>query len=121
MSRLYLGLETSCDETAAAIVEDGRHVLVSELVSQISIHQAFGGVVPEVAARRHVETINEVIASVIDKAGVQPQDLHAIACTAGPGLIGTLLVGLAAAKSLSWAWDKPLITVDHLLAHVCAN
>ncbi|HEY9777947.1 MAG TPA: tRNA (adenosine(37)-N6)-threonylcarbamoyltransferase complex transferase subunit TsaD [Planktothrix sp.] len=121
MARLYLGLETSCDETAAAIVEDGRRVLVSELVSQISIHQTFGGVVPEVAARRHVETINEVIASVMSKAEIAPEQLHAIACTTGPGLIGTLLVGLSAAKSLSWAWARPLISVDHLLAHVCAN
>lgn len=121
MGKLYLAIETSCDETAAAIVEDGRRVLESKLVSQIDVHQVFGGVVPEVAARRHVETINEVIAETMHGAGIEPRDLEAIACTSGPGLIGTLLVGLSAAKALSWAWDKPLIGVDHLLAHVCAN
>jgi len=121
MGRLYLGLETSCDETAAAVVEDGRRVLSSKLVSQINVHQQFGGVVPEVAARRHVETINEVIDQVMADAGVGYRELDAVACTAGPGLIGTLLVGLSAAKALSWAWDLPLITVDHLMAHVCAN
>jgi N6-L-threonylcarbamoyladenine synthase len=121
LGHLYLGIETSCDETAAAIVEDGRKVLSSKLVSQIDVHQAFGGVVPEVAARRHVETVNNVIAEVMSEAGVAPHDLHAIACTVGPGLIGTLLVGLSAAKALSWAWNKPLLTVDHLMAHVCAN
>lgn len=118
---LYLGLETSCDETAAAIVEDGRRILASRLVSQTEVHQVFGGVVPEVAARRHVETINEVIAQTLSEAGINPRDLSGIACTNGPGLIGTLLVGLSAAKALSWSWDLPLISVDHLQAHVCAN
>jgi N6-L-threonylcarbamoyladenine synthase len=121
MGRLILGLETSCDETAVAVVEDGRRVLSSQLVSQINVHQQFGGVVPEVAARRHVETINELIDQVLAQAQVAPHQLDSIACTAGPGLIGTLLVGLSAAKALSWAWDLPLITVDHLMAHVCAN
>ena len=111
MGRLYLGIETSCDETAAAIVEDGRRVLSSKLVSQIDVHQVFGGVVPEVAARRHVETINDVIAEVLAEAGVTPDALHAIACTNGPGLIGTLLVGLSAAKSLSWAWASSRMEV----------
>ncbi|HEY9719567.1 MAG TPA: tRNA (adenosine(37)-N6)-threonylcarbamoyltransferase complex transferase subunit TsaD [Trichormus sp.] len=121
MGRLFLALETSCDETAVAVVEDGRRVLSSQLVSQINVHQQFGGVVPEVAARRHVETINELIDQVLAEAQVSRDQLDSIACTAGPGLIGTLLVGLSAAKALSWAWDLPLIAVDHLLSHVCAN
>lgn len=119
--KIYLALETSCDETAAALVEDGRKLLCSKLVSQISVHQAFGGVVPEVAARRHVELINEVIEEVLVSSNLSRGDIDAIACTSGPGLIGTLLVGLSAAKALSWAWRKPLVTVDHLMSHVCAN
>jgi len=120
-SSLYLGVETSCDETAAAVVRDGREVLSSKLISQITVHQEFGGVVPEVAARRHLETINVVIEEAMKAASVTPGQLSGIACTVGPGLVGTLLVGLSAAKALSWAWDRPLIAVDHLLAHVCAN
>ena len=121
MEQLFMGLETSCDETAAAVVGNGRFVLSNCLVSQISVHQAFGGVVPEVAARQHVETINSLIEEALTIASVKPDQLSGIACTNGPGLIGTLLVGLSAAKSLSWAWDKPLVTIDHLLAHVSAN
>jgi N6-L-threonylcarbamoyladenine synthase len=117
----YLAIETSCDETAAAVVRDGRNLLSSHLLSQIKLHQQFGGVVPEVAARKHVETINMVVEQAMSDAGVSKDDLDGIACTTGPGLVGTLLVGLSAAKALSWAWDKPLISVDHLLAHVCAN
>ncbi len=120
-SSLYLGVETSCDETAAAVVRDGREVLSSKLISQITVHQEFGGVVPEVAARRHLETINVVIEEAMKAASVTPGQLSGIDCTVGPGLVGTLLVGLSAAKALSWAWDRPLIAVDHLLAHVCAN
>jgi len=118
---IYLGIETSCDETAAAIVKDGRLVLANHLFSQTAIHQAFGGVVPEVAAREHLEVINQVIASALAEAALSKEDLDGIGCTVGPGLIGTLLVGIAAAKTLSWAWDLPLIGVDHLHAHVCAN
>lgn len=81
----------------------------------------FGGVVPEVAARRHVQTINSIVDEALQKADIKPDQLDGIACTQGPGLIGTLLVGLSAAKALSWAWEKPLVAVDHLLAHVCAN
>jgi N6-L-threonylcarbamoyladenine synthase len=120
-NRILLGLETSCDETAAAVVLNGRQVLSSQLVSQIDVHQQFGGVVPEVAARQHVEWLNQVVSQVLDEAKVTPADLSGIVCTAGPGLIGTLLVGLSAAKAYSWAWERPLITVDHLLSHVCAN
>jgi N6-L-threonylcarbamoyladenine synthase len=119
--KAYLAIETSCDETAAAVVADGRHVLSSVVLSQIDVHQPFGGVVPEVAARRHLETINAVIDKAISDSGLQPTQLAGIAFTAGPGLIGTLLTGASAAKALSWVYDLPLIAVDHLLAHVCAN
>jgi N6-L-threonylcarbamoyladenine synthase len=118
---IYLGVETSCDETAAAVVKDGRQVLSNCLFSQTRIHEAFGGVVPEVAAREHLETINFVIENALSDAALTKEDLNGIGCTLGPGLIGTLLVGIAAARSLSWAWDLPFIGVDHLHAHVCAN
>jgi N6-L-threonylcarbamoyladenine synthase len=117
----YLGIETSCDETAAAIVEDGRLVLANCLISQIKTHQPFGGIVPEVAAREHVQAINQVIGQALADACLSHRDLDGIACTVGPGLIGTLLIGLSAARSLSWSWDLPLIGVDHLTAHICAN
>jgi N6-L-threonylcarbamoyladenine synthase len=119
--RVLLGIETSCDETAAAVVLNGRKVLSSKLFSQIQVHQEFGGVVPEVAARKHVEILNSIVEEALSEAGVAPSDLSGIVCTAGPGLIGTLLVGLAAAKAYSWAWERPFIAVDHLLSHVCAN
>lgn len=118
---IILGLETSCDETAAAVVKDGRIVLASELNSQTGIHQQFGGVVPEVAARYHLESVNEIIDLALAKSGIAPEDLDAVACTQGPGLIGTLLVGLSAAKAISWVFQKPLLAVDHLYAHICAN
>lgn len=117
----YLAIETSCDETAAAIVEDGRIVRSNCLLSQVPTHQAFGGVVPEVAAREHLEAINQTIAQALSEASLTPGELDGIACTVGPGLIGTLLVGITAAKALSWSWELPLIGVDHLAAHVCAN
>ena len=118
---LYLGIETSCDETACAIVEDGRKIVSSRLVSQINLHREFGGVVPEVAARRHLEAINQLVEEVLSEANVDPRSLSGIACTNGPGLIGTLLVGLSCAKALAWSYDVPLLSVDHILAHVCAN
>jgi N6-L-threonylcarbamoyladenine synthase len=118
---IILALETSCDETAAAVVRDGRIVLASELNSQTGIHQKFGGVVPEVAARYHLESVNEIVDLALTKSGIAPQDLDAVACTQGPGLIGTLLVGLSAAKAISWVFQKPLLAVDHLYAHICAN
>lgn len=119
--RILLGIETSCDETAAAVVLNGRKVLASKLFSQIQVHQEFGGVVPEVAARKHVEILNSVVEEALNEAGIKPTDLSGVVCTAGPGLIGTLLVGLAAAKAFAWAWNRPFIAVDHLLSHVCAN
>ncbi len=117
----YLAVETSCDETAAAVVADGRRVLSDVVLSQIEVHQQFGGVVPEVAARQHLETVNGVIEQALNESGLAPKELAGIAFTAGPGLIGTLLTGASAAKAYSWAFDLPLIAVDHLLAHVCAN
>lgn len=126
---LCLGIETSCDETAFALVESGRRLIASKLISQTEVHRAFGGVVPEVAARRHLEAFNPLLSellveasSVLDVSGSEVLSaVSAIACTNGPGLIGTLLVGLAGAKALAWALDKPLLTVDHIQAHVCAN
>ncbi|MBP9090716.1 tRNA (adenosine(37)-N6)-threonylcarbamoyltransferase complex transferase subunit TsaD [bacterium] len=118
---LFLGLESSCDETAVAIVEDGRRVVAQRLISQIEVHRKFGGVVPEVAARRHLEVINDLVADVLAEAAVDPRSLAGIACTTGPGLIGTLLVGLSCAKALAWSYDVPLLSVDHIFAHVCAN
>ncbi len=118
---LFLGLESSCDETAVAIVEDGRRVVAQRLISQIEVHRKFGGVVPEVAARRHLEVINDLVADVLAEAAIDPSSLAGIACTTGPGLIGTLLVGLSCAKALAWSYDVPLLSVDHIFAHVCAN
>jgi N6-L-threonylcarbamoyladenine synthase len=118
---LILGLETSCDETACAIVQDGRKIVAQSVKTQALIHQTFGGVIPEVAARHHLEAINEVIDDVLQASKIDKNDLTAIACTNGPGFVGALLVGLSAAKAISWSWSKPLIAVDHLFAHVCAN
>lgn len=118
---LIFGIETSCDETACAIVKDGREVISNVVASQIKTHQAFGGVVPEVAAREHLDAINVVIEETFTTAGIKPQEIDAFASTAGPGLVGCLLVGLNAAKTLSLAYDKPYIPVNHLNAHVCAN
>ncbi len=118
---VYLGIETSCDETTAAVVRNGREILSSVVLSQIDIHMKYGGVVPEVAARKHLETVNYVIAEAVQKSGLSFAELDGIAYTAGPGLVGTLLAGMLAAKSLAWVYDLPLIAVDHLLAHVAAN
>ena len=116
-----LGVESSCDETACAVVEDGRRLLVSEVASQIDIHARYGGVVPEVASRQHLLSVIPVIRQTLDKASTSWQDLGAIAVTRGPGLAGSLLVGVSVAKSLALAWDKPLIGVNHLEAHIYAN
>ena len=118
---IILALESSCDETACAIVKNGREVLSNIVASQIKTHMQFGGVVPEVAAREHLEAVNEVIAQAFLEAQVTPEDITAIASTAGPGLVGSLLVGMNAAKTLSIAYDKPFIGINHLNAHVCAN
>lgn len=118
---LIFGIETSCDETAAAIVKDGREVISNVVASQIKTHEAFGGVVPEVAAREHLDSINVVIDETFKQAGVSPDEIDAFASTAGPGLVGCLLVGLNAAKTLSIVHNKPYLPVNHLNAHVCAN
>jgi N6-L-threonylcarbamoyladenine synthase len=119
--KAFLALETSCDETAAAVVADGRKVLSSCLLSQVDVHRQFGGVVPEVAARKHLESVNPLLAEAMQKSGLEPHQLAGVACTAGPGLVGTLLAGMSAAKAFAWSFDLPLLAVDHLLAHVCAN
>lgn len=118
---VYLAVETSCDETAAAVVADGRQLLSNCLLSQVDIHRKFGGVVPEVAARHHLESVNLVIGEAMQQSGLSFNQLCGIAYTAGPGLIGTLLTGMMAAKTLAWVHDLPLLAVDHLMAHVCAN
>lgn len=119
--QLILGLETSCDETAAAVVLNGRIVLSNVISSQIDIHQVYGGVVPEVAAREHLESINFVIDEALKKADISIDKVSAVATTVGPGLVGALLVGVSAAKALCFAKDIPFIGVNHLKAHVCAN
>ena len=117
MTRI-LGIETSCDETAAAVLEDRVHVRSSIVASQIDLHRSFGGVVPEIAARRHVETIEEVICQALQQAGCSWEDLDAVAVTRGPGLIGSLLVGVCTAKAIAWQRDLPLLAVNHLEGHV---
>ena len=117
---LVLGIETSCDETAAAIVEDGRWVRADVVASQILVHAPYGGVVPEVASRQHVATIVPVIQRTVADAGIALGDLDAVAVTCGPGLVGALLVGVETAKSLAFALGKPLIGVNHLAGHLAA-
>ncbi len=115
-----LGIETSCDETACAVVADGRDVLTSVVASQIELHARFGGVVPEIASRAHIEAINSVIQEAMDEAGTAPGQIAAVAVTNEPGLIGSLLIGLMAAKTISWCWSVPLIGVNHVYAHAYA-
>ena len=117
-STMVLGIETSCDETAAALVMGGNDVISSVVSSQIEIHADFGGVVPEIASRAHLEALNPVIARAIVEAGVDERRIDAVACTYGPGLIGALLIGVSAAKALALAWDKPFVAVNHLEAHL---
>ncbi len=117
---LVLGIETSCDETAAALVADGVTVRANVIGSQIDRHRPFGGVVPEIAARAHVDLLLPTLDRALVEAGATYRDLDAVAVTAGPGLIGSLLVGVAAAKALALAYDKPLIGINHLEGHVCA-
>lgn len=116
-----MAIETSCDETACAIVKNGRKVLANVVASQIKTHEKFGGVIPEIAAREHLEAINVVIEEAFEQSGLKPDEITAFAGTVGPGLVGSLLVGLNAAKALSLVHDKPFIGVNHLNAHVCAN
>ncbi|MDW5299271.1 MAG: tRNA (adenosine(37)-N6)-threonylcarbamoyltransferase complex transferase subunit TsaD [Sedimentibacter sp.] len=120
-SVLILSIESSCDETAAAVVENGRNVLSNVISSQIEIHKQFGGVVPEVASRKHIENINDVVSEALINANVSCEQLDAVAVTYGPGLVGALLVGVNFAKGLSYAWNKPLIGVNHIEGHISAN
>ncbi len=118
---IILGIESSCDETAAAVVKNGREILSNVINTQIEIHKKFGGVVPEVASRRHIENIDFVIDEALEKANVTFDDIDAIAVTYGPGLIGALLVGVSTAKALAYALDKPLVPVHHIMGHISAN
>jgi len=116
-----LAVETSCDETSAAVVKDGKEVLSNLIASQVETHKAFGGVVPEVASRKHVENITLMLEEAVRKAGIGLNDLSAIAVTQGPGLVGALLVGVVAATSLAMALNKPLIGTHHIAGHIYAN
>ncbi len=116
-----LAIESSCDETAAAVVENGREVLSNVISSQIDLHTLYGGVVPEIASRKHIEKINQVIAEALTQAGMSLDDMDAIAVTYGPGLVGALLVGVAEAKAIAYAKKLPLIGVHHIEGHVSAN
>ena len=118
---LILAIESSCDETAAAVVKNGREVLSNVISSQIALHTLYGGVVPEIASRKHIEKINQVIEEALQTAGVTLDDLDAIAVTYGPGLVGALLVGVAEAKAISYAKQLPLVGVHHIEGHISAN
>lgn len=120
-SVIILAIESSCDETAAAIVKDGRTILSNVISSQIELHKLYGGVVPEIASRKHIEKINQVIEEALIKAEVTLNDIDAIGVTYGPGLVGALLVGVAEAKAISYAKQKPLIGVHHISGHISAN
>ena len=117
MTRI-LGIETSCDETAAAVVDDRVHVRSSVVASQIEVHREYGGVVPELAARHHVEAIDVVIRRALEDAGTTLDEIDAVAVTRGPGLIGCLLVGLCVAKAIAWQRELPLLALNHLEGHV---
>jgi N6-L-threonylcarbamoyladenine synthase len=117
-STLVLGIETSCDETAAALVMGGTDVVSSVVSSQVELHAEFGGVVPEIASRAHLEVLNPVVARAIVESGVDDSRIDAVACTVGPGLVGALLVGVSAAKAMALAWDVPFVGVNHMEAHL---
>ena len=117
---LTLGIETSCDETSVAVVEDGRQILANVIHSQVELHRDFGGVVPELAARDHLERLPHLLDQALEKAAVQPADLDLVAVTRGPGLVGCLLVGVGVAEGLATAWSKPVTGVNHLWGHIYA-
>ncbi len=116
-----MALESSCDETACAIVKNGRQVIANIVASQIKTHEKYGGVIPEIAAREHLDAVNIIIDEAFEQSGLTPDDITAFSATVGPGLVGCLLVGLNAAKTLALVHDKPFIGVNHLNAHLCAN
>jgi N6-L-threonylcarbamoyladenine synthase len=113
-----LGIETSCDETAAAVVEDGRRILSSVVSSQVAVHSPYGGVVPELASRHHLENIAPVVSSAMEQSGIAFEQLDAVAVTYGPGLVGSLLVGVQVAKGIAFVHDKPLVPVHHIAGHI---
>src|SRR2546421_11985852 len=115
---LVLGIESSCDETAAAIVRDGREMISSVISSQIEIHKRYGGVVPELASREHLDKIVPIVEEAFTRAGIQSQDIDGIAVTIGPGLVGSLLVGVSYAKAMAFALRKPLVGVNHIEGHI---
>lgn len=116
-----LAIESSCDETAAAVIRNGRQVCSNVIFSQIELHKLYGGVVPEIASRKHIEKVNQVIRQALEEASMQLQDMDAIAVTYGPGLVGALLVGVAEAKAIAYAAHKPLVGVHHIEGHIAAN
>lgn len=116
-----LGIESSCDETAAAVIKNGREVCSNIIFSQIELHKLYGGVVPEIASRKHIEKINQVIKEALSKASMELEDVDAVAVTYGPGLVGALLVGVAEAKAIAYAANKPLVGVHHIEGHIAAN
>ena len=118
---LTLGIESSCDETSVAVVKNGREVLSNVIATQIDIHKKYGGVVPEIASRNHVENITYVVEEALQKSGVTLDDIDAICCTYGPGLVGALLVGLSTAKAMAYALNKPFVGVHHIEGHIAAN
>lgn len=118
---ITLGIESSCDETSVAVVKNGREVLCNVINSQIKIHEKYGGVVPEIASRNHIEAISGVTKQALEEAKITFEDIDIIACTCGPGLVGALLVGVSYAKALSYALNKPLIGTNHIEGHIAAN
>src|SRR5258708_3888027 len=118
MTMLVLGIETSCDETAAAIVRDGCEIVSSVIASQVATHKRFGGVVPELASREHLDKIVPIVEEAFERTGITHQDVDGIAVTIGPGLIGSLLVGVSYAKAMAFALNKPLVGVNHIEGHI---
>ena len=116
-----LSVESSCDETAVAIVQDGRHVLTDRIASQVELHRIYGGVVPEIASRKHIEAIYALAEDALAKTGISRSDIDAVAVTYAPGLIGAVLVGVNFAKAAALAMGKPLIPVHHIRGHIAAN
>ena len=119
--KIILGIETSCDETAAAVVVNGREVLSNVIASQIDVHREYGGVVPEIAARKHMDVIPYIVESALTQADIHLGEIHGIAVSNGPGLVGALLIGLSYAKSLAFVKNIPLLGVHHIYSHICAN